>query len=69
VRLNEALIPCREPGSPAGATYTWRDDAVSLDTTYYYRLEAVTIGGDAVFHGPVQATVAEIGAYLPLLVR
>jgi hypothetical protein len=40
-----------------GAAYTFKDDAVRMGSTYYYRLEAVDVYGHSAFHGPVSATV------------
>jgi hypothetical protein len=58
VRLNDAIIPSKAPGSPGGAVYTWQDDDVVPGATYYYRLEDVDVFGTSTFHGPVSATAA-----------
>ncbi|MBN1137281.1 MAG: VCBS repeat-containing protein, partial [Anaerolineae bacterium] len=69
VRLNAALIPGQNPGSPAGAVYTWLDEGVTPGVAYTYWLEAVDAHGGAALHGPVQATLspAPYRYYLPLV--
>jgi hypothetical protein len=70
--LNADLIPSEAPGSPTGAVYTWVDESIALDTTYYYWLEDVDIYGETTLHGPASATAAESPVhriYLPLVVR
>jgi hypothetical protein len=70
VRLNEALIPCQKPGSPAGASYEFVDEAVVPGVTYWYWLDVVDNHSGATRHGPVMATVPAGPAhriYLPLV--
>jgi subtilisin family serine protease len=56
-RLNADLIPGQAPGSPMGATYQFVDDTASTGTTYHYWLEAVDMGGQSTYYGPVSAEV------------
>jgi len=57
-RLNAELIPAQNPGATFGATYTWLDEGVTPDATYFYRLEDVNVYGVSTFHGPVSTTAA-----------
>ena len=68
-RLNEALIPAQELGSPLGAVYEFVDEAVVPGGTYWYWLAAVDVHGGATEHGPASATVGQRGypIYLPLV--
>jgi hypothetical protein len=72
VRLNEALIPARNPGAILGASYTWLDGTAQRDAAYY-KLEDVDAVGGRTFHGPVQpgTAVAPFGAgrLLPTVLR
>jgi hypothetical protein len=55
-KLNKSLIPSQvPPGSPVGATYTFRDRTAQPGIKYFYKLEAVDIYGHSTFHGPVDA--------------
>lgn len=56
-QLNGSLIPSQVPGSAVGAVYTWLDEGVAPDTTYYYWLEDVDTSGLASLTGPVSARV------------
>ena len=56
-RLNADLIPSRNPGSPAGAVYTWRDRGAQPGVTYYYWLADVDVRGTTTLHGPETARV------------
>jgi len=69
VRLNQAIIPARAPGSPHGAVYAWEDAVVEPGHTYYYTLEAIDVHGARVRHGPVSAVAvrAPHSVYLPLV--
>jgi predicted outer membrane repeat protein len=70
VRLNAALIPGQNPGSPVGAVYEFLDKAVEPGLTYSYWLEAVDTHGQATRHGPVSVQVPPGGQYriyLPLV--
>jgi len=70
-KLNEALIPGQPPGSPGGAAYTWRDEAVLAGATYSYWLEFVETQGAATLQGPATITLPELAPshviYLPLV--
>jgi hypothetical protein len=68
-QLNESVIASEVPGSPEGATYEFVDDAIDLDMTYYYWLEAVDVFGATTLHGPVEAMVAPRRKLLPVRPR
>lgn len=54
VRLNGDLIPSQGSGSPEGFHYSYRDTGMlEPDTTYYYTLEDVELGGVATRHESV----------------
>jgi hypothetical protein len=67
IKVNDALIPIKAPGSPFGAAYTFEDTTAkrgwSWDrmrgfvwgSTYYYWLEDVDIHGNSELTGPVEA--------------
>lgn len=59
-QLNAELIPAQNPGAVFGASYEWLDTGVTLDTTYFYRLEDVDVNSASTFHGPVSATAAGV---------
>jgi hypothetical protein len=69
VQLNTALIPGQNPGSPAGAAYSFVDETAEPGVIYTYWLEVVDTHGGAMLHGPVQATVpsSPYRYYLPLV--
>jgi len=70
LRLNEALISAQAPGSPIGGSYTFVDEGVSPDTSYWYWLEVVDPHNVAASYGPVSAVVqpsGELRIFLPLL--
>jgi hypothetical protein len=56
VQLNDTLIPSQSPGAVSGATYTWLDEAVQPGTVYYYKLEAIEVGGASTMHGPTSSS-------------
>jgi hypothetical protein len=64
-RLNAALIPSLNPGSPTGAVYTWLDESAQPGVTYLYWLEAVDVHGGTTFHGPVTAELNPLRRLLP----
>lgn len=68
-RLNQTLILSRNPGSPQGAVYTWRDTDVTPQRTYYYLLEDVDLSGQVTQHGPVRGTLTQATIHLPLVVK
>jgi uncharacterized membrane protein len=71
-RLNAALIPGQNPGSPVGGSYAFVDQGVSPGVTYWYWLEAVDVHGAVTRHGPVSATVSTRPVhriYLPMVGR
>jgi hypothetical protein len=53
-RLNRALIPARQPGSPGGHTYTWFDETAATGRQWYL-LEDVDLAGRSTRHGPAEA--------------
>jgi uncharacterized repeat protein (TIGR01451 family) len=53
-KINDTLIPSQSPGSIFGATYTWVDEDVKTNVTYYYKLEDIEVGGRRTFHGPIK---------------
>ena len=53
-QLNESLIPSQVIGSLFGAQYTYVDDDLLADGTYYYWLESVDIRGFTELYGPVE---------------
>jgi CSLREA domain-containing protein len=70
--LNADLIPGQAPGSPVGAVYQFRDEAVEPGVTYWYWLEGVDVQGRATRHGPVTAQAlpgSQYRIYLPLMSR
>ncbi|MBI4787134.1 MAG: CSLREA domain-containing protein [Chloroflexi bacterium] len=68
-RLNANLIPSKVLGSPIGATYEFRDQAVARGSTYYYWLETVDANSRATLYGPVQGSFTVSPLYLPFVVR
>ncbi len=55
VKLNRALIPTKNPGSPVGAVYDWVDIFwLSRGRSYFYWLEDVDIYGHTTMHGPAK---------------
>ena len=70
-QLNDDLIPSQVPGSPSGAVYTWRDEAVLAGATYSYWLEFVDTGGTPTLRGPATVTLSQPAPshviYLPLI--
>jgi hypothetical protein len=53
VRINDTLIPSASPGSVWGGAYSHVDSDVIPDTTYYYKLEELEVGGGRNWYGPV----------------
>jgi hypothetical protein len=54
-RLNTELIPTLVyPGSPDGASYSYRDTTVRKNKTSFYWLEDLDIYGQTSLHGPVE---------------
>ena len=45
-------------GDSSGALYSFEDQGVAVDETYYYKLEAVDVLGRSTFHGPIAAMAA-----------
>ena len=69
-KLNADLIPTLvPPGSPVGASYSYRDTAVAKGVRYYYWLEMVDTHGGTSLHGPVQARTWDWQVYLPIMLR
>jgi len=67
LRLNAALIPAQNTGSPVGAAYSFVDTSAVPGVAHFYWLEAVDVYGAATLHGPVSAA-ARYRVYLPLVV-
>ncbi len=59
-QLNAALIPAQNPGSVMGATYSFLDQSVEANTTYYYWLEDVGVNGLVTLHGPTEAVMVAL---------
>jgi hypothetical protein len=53
MRVNDTLIPSTSPGSVWGSAYSYVDSDVIPDTTYYYKLEELEVGGGRNWYGPV----------------
>ena len=71
-RLNEGLIPAQAPGSVWGATYSYLDERVVPDKTYYYWLEDVDVYGGATRYGPASAAIQSVTlrlVFLPLVTK
>ena len=69
-RLNTAIIPSPNPGSPNGESYQYIDADAVKGITYFYWLENEDIFGATNLHGPVSASVIPGGdqkMYLPAL--
>ena len=59
LRLNDALIPGKAMGSPAGAQYQFADRSVETGVLYYYWLESVGVDGAVTRLGPESAAAAQ----------
>ena len=55
VKINPYLIGAQNPGSTAGAAYSFLDESAVPGATYYYWLEDVDASGAVTKHGPVPA--------------
>lgn len=68
-KLNAALIPAT--GGPAqGAAYSYEDSNVTAGGTYYYKIEAVSTGGQITVNGPISVRLGGgLKLFLPLLYR
>jgi hypothetical protein len=55
IKINPYLIASQNPGSTAGATYSFLDESAVPGATYYYWLEDVDASGVATKQGPVAA--------------
>jgi len=69
IKMNGVLLPAQAPGSPAGGSYEFVDEAVVPGITYYYWLEAADTHGGSTFHGPVSKTVRNFARLLPVRAR
>ncbi len=56
VVLNDRAIPGAGTTSESHA-YCYVDDSVNLQTTYWYRLQDVSLTGERAYHGPIQVAV------------
>jgi hypothetical protein len=59
LRLNDAIIPGKAMGSPAGAQYQFADRSVEPGVLYHYWLESVGLDGAATRLGPESAAAAQ----------
>ena len=65
-----AAVPAQEPGSPAGASYSYPDTNVSSSQAYWYWLEHVSLGGattpagsvSVIYQAPTAVTLSGIDA-------
>jgi hypothetical protein len=55
MKINPYLIAAQNPGSTAGAAYSFLDESALPGATYYYWLEDVDASGAATKHGPAAA--------------
>ena len=55
VKINPYMIVSQDPGSVAGAAYSFLDESAAPGATYYYWLEDIDASGTATKHGPVTA--------------
>jgi hypothetical protein len=70
VKINTAIIPAKQPGSPVGDIYTYEDDAIETEQTYYYWIEILTNDMSDQTVGPELVTIPEptwFYYFLPLL--
>lgn len=67
-QVNDGLILAQHPGEPLGGFYSWLDRTVEPGETYFYRLEALEIGGGSSIVGLASAK-AKYVSYLPLVTR
>ncbi|MGH2538822.1 MAG: hypothetical protein ACRDHL_15645 [Candidatus Promineifilaceae bacterium] len=65
-RLNEQLIPA-QADSAAGASYRFKDTAVTSGVNFYYRLEDVALDNTTILHDPMSAQAARPPAWAWLL--
>ena len=54
-RITPTLIPGLG-SSPEGASYSFRDNGLQNETTYFYKLEDIDATSGSSYHGPVSAT-------------
>jgi len=67
VKLNQALIPSKQPGSQNGASYTYLDDSVQTGRRYFYWLEVMDLSERAwLVSGPIEASTM-VQMFLPLI--
>ena len=60
IKINPSLIPAE--GSPTqGAMYQFIDKKVKNRKTYWYKLEDIDLKGTSTMHGPVSATLKNMG--------
>jgi hypothetical protein len=62
VQVNDSLIPSQSPGGTMGASYTFVDQGVVPDSTYYYKLEELEMGGGSSWYGPAETDGGDGGA-------
>lgn len=55
IKINPYLIASQNPGSTAGAAYSFLDESAMPGATYYYWLEDIDASGAATKNGPVPA--------------
>jgi hypothetical protein len=57
MRLNDEILPCLAPGSPAGDTYRFLDVTAAAGRVYYYWLQSVDLHGETMHFGPIAAAI------------
>ena len=55
IKINPYLIASQNPGSTAGAAYSFLDESAVPGATYYYWLEDMDASGASTRNGPVMA--------------
>ncbi|MBN1138556.1 MAG: hypothetical protein JXM73_18345 [Anaerolineae bacterium] len=69
VRLNDTLIPAKQPGSPVGDQYQFVDRPLEPGAVYYYWLDCVHFDSSTDRNGPVSAAAGPYRFYLPLVFK
>jgi len=55
IKINDAVIPAKA-GTAGGASYQFIDSNAKNRTTYYYKLQDISLNGSTADHGPKSAT-------------
>ncbi len=64
LKLNSYLIPSQAPGGVDGYAYSYEDNAVDPNKTYYYWLDDMDLNGQITRHGPVM-----VAGFVPTAVQ